>query len=445
MERALSPARRIVDTPAVFALHRLLVLASALALCGCTGGSGTFETDESATTSATSPATSGASETAGSTTAASESDTGTSTDASTDTNTGTGTGTGTPGIDYDAAGPHPVANDRFVLSSGDRELLVELWYPADPSATEAAAAGQSIAEFVPEGPDREAFDALLADLSPAGMIGTRTQTSAAFAAPPAAGSWPLLVFSHCHECVRFSSYSLAEHLASHGFVVAAPDHAGNTLFDPGALLSDEFLMTRVGDLQAVLDALTGEDDALPSSIKGKGVIDSSKIGAFGHSYGAATVGRLAQEDARILAAMPIAAPVENPIFPGTQVAAIERPLLFVRAEEDNSILAIGNNLIDLNFMGAHPPVWLIKVRDAGHWNFSDICGLTEHLAAGCGEGTRQTVAGEAFTYLDIDVARRLAGAYALAFFDLQLRGNADAAAYLASPEPAEWVEVSARE
>lgn len=431
MARTLSPARGIADTPAVFASHRVLAFASALALSGCTGGSGSSETDASATTTTTATTGSTASETASSTTAASESD--------------TGTDTGSAGIDYDAPGPHPVANDRFVLTAGDRELLVEVWYPADPASAEAAAAGQSIAEFVPEGPDREAFDALLTDLSPAGTIGTRTQTSSAFAAPPAAGSWPLLVFSHCHNCARFSSYSLAEHLASHGFVVAAPDHAGNTLFDSGALLSDEFLMTRVGDLQAVLDALTGDDDALPSSIKGEGIVDSSRIGAFGHSYGAATVGRLAQEDARILAAMPIAAPVENPIFPGTQVAAIERPLLFVRAEEDNSILAIGNNLINLNFTGANPPVWLVKVRDAGHWNFSDICGLTEDFAAGCGEGTRQTVAGEAFTYLDIDLARRLAGAYALAFFDLHLRDNADAAAYLASPEPAEWVEISVRE
>ncbi len=424
--------------------HPLLALASALALSGCAGGSGTSETEGgSATSTATGTATSSST---GTTTAAeSEAGTDADTDTGTDAGTDTGTDTGASGIDYDAPGPHPVGNDRFFLSSGERELLVEVWYPADPSAAEAAAAGQSIADFVPDGPDREVMDALLADLSAAGTIGTRTQTSAAFAAPPAAGSWPLLLFSHCHNCVRFSSYSLAEHLASHGFVVAAPGHAGNTLFDGGALLSDEFLLTRTGDLQAVLEAMTGDDASLPSSIQGEGLVDASRIGAFGHSYGAATVGRLAQEDPRILAAMPIAAPVENPIFSGTKLSAIERPLLFVRADEDNSILAIGNNLIGLNFMNANPPVWLLQVRDAGHWNFSDICGLTEDFAAGCGEGMRQTAPGEAFTYLDIDVARRLAGAYALAFFDLHVRGNADAADYLASPEPAEWVAISARE
>jgi predicted dienelactone hydrolase len=31
--------------------------------------------------------------------------------------------------------------------------------------------------------------------------------------------------------VRFQSYFLCEHLASHGFVVVAPDHIGNTTID----------------------------------------------------------------------------------------------------------------------------------------------------------------------------------------------------------------------
>ena len=87
----------------------------------------------------------------------------------------------------------------------------------------------------------------------------------------------------------------------------------------------------------------------------------------------------------------------------------------------------------------------IEVADAGHWSVSNLVGLIDGFMPGCGEDQRQTDPDEAFTYLDIDVARRLAGAYALAFFDLHVRGNADAAAYLASPEPAEWVEISARE
>jgi len=423
--------------------HRLLVLTAAILLGACTGEAGETAGTVSASASANATTTSSSS-TQGESAGETLTGTATTTTETTTTETTTETTDG-PALEYDKPGLHPVGNDHFVLTTGERELLVEVWYPADASAAAASAKGQPIADFVPDGPDRETMDALLAQLSPAGTIGTRTQTASALAAPPAAGPWPLLLFSHCHNCLRFSSFSLAEHLASHGFVVAAPDHTGNTLFDSDALLGDEFLLTRVDDLTAVLDALLTGDPSLPASIKDQELVDPTKVGAFGHSYGAATVGRLIQLDPRILAAMPIAAPVENPIFPGTKIAEITRPLLLVRADEDNSILQIGNNLINLNFMNANPPVWLLKVRDAGHWNFSDICGLTEDFNAGCGEGIRQTVADEPFTYLDIDVARRLASAYALAFFDLHLRGNTDAADYLATPEPSEWVEVEVRE
>jgi len=408
-------------------------LALALALTACSGGAAT-STDTAADTTATGTTTTS---TTTATTAASESTTAT---------TGTDTDTG-GAIDYAAPGPHPVANDRFTLQSGDRPLRVEVWYPADPSAAAAAAAGAPLLDFVPDEPDRSAFADLLANLSPAGTIGTRLQTRSAFAAAPAPGGpWPLLVFSHCHECVRFSAFSVAEHLASHGFVVAAPDHAGNTLFDglagDHAALDDAFLQIRRADLGAVLDALLGGAPEVPAALHG--LVDPARVGAFGHSFGAATVGRLAQEDPRVLAAMPIAAPVENLLFPGTMITSIHTPLFFVLAEEDNSIKVIGNNLIASNFKAANPPVWLLRVRDAGHWNFSDICGLTEAFNAGCGEGLRQAAPNDPFTYLDIDVARELAGAYALAFFDRHLRGNLAADTYLGAATPMEWVTVESR-
>jgi predicted dienelactone hydrolase len=176
-----------------------------------------------------------------------------------------------------------------------------------------------------------------------------------------------------------------------------------------------------------------------------GMSDATRVGALGHSFGAATVGRLAQEDPRVRAAMPIATPIENPFFPGNKIADIHVPLLSILAEEDNSIGALGNNLIASNFKIANPPIRLVEVRDAGHWNFTDICGLTDGFSPGCGEGVRQTVPGEAFTYLDIEVGRGIARAYAVAFFDRYLRDATDAAAYLDAPDPADVVTVEVRE
>ncbi len=424
--------------------RRSLVLALSLAACSPDAGStdtastGAAESTAVATTGPTTAPTTGVSTTAGTTTDTS----GTAPTSTGETDTGAA-------IDYTAPGPFVVGNTRFVLPAGDRSLQVEVWYPADAAAAADAAKGHPIAEFVADGPDRIAFEDLLAKLSPAGKIGTRLQTSSAFdGALAAGGPWPLLVFSHCHSCTRFSAFTIAEHLASHGFIVAAPDHAGNTLFDElagnSAELGEEFIKVRRADLGAVIDAmLAANSPDVPASLRGQA--DAARIGAIGHSFGASTVGRLAQEDPRVRAAMPIAAPIENPFFPGNKIADIHVPLLSILAEEDNSIGALGNTLIGNNFKSANPPIRLLRVTDAGHWNFTDICGLTEGFAPGCGEGVRQTVPGEAFTYLDIEVGRGIARAYAVAFFDRYLNDAPDAAAYLDAPDPAAVVTVEVRE
>jgi len=347
--------------------------------------------------------------------------------------------------DYDVPGSAPVGNATFSIVAGDRTLLVEAWYPADVSAAPAAEQGHPIETFVPEGPNRDAMVELLANLSEQGQAGVRLQTrSARDAASAGTGPYPLVMFSHCHNCARYSMFSIAEHLASHGFVVVAPDHNGNSLFDPGPsnIISEEFLQVRVADQIAVLDAvLDAGNSAVPEAIRG--AIDPTRVGAMGHSFGAATAGRLAQDDDRIVAALPIATPVENPIFSGTKLANIVEPLLFVLAAEDNSIQQIGNNLIESNFDAAATPAYLVRMKDTGHWGPSDICGLREEFNPGCGPGVRQTDGSE-FVYLDPAQARAIVAAYAVAFFDHHLRGNASALDFLQTATPPEVVEVETR-
>jgi hypothetical protein len=119
--------------------------------------------------------------------------------------------------------------------------------------------------------------------------------------------------------------------------------------------------------------------------------------------------------------------------------------MFILAREDNSISEIGNNIIRSNFKRANTPSWLQEIDDAGHWSFSDICALTPNLAPGCGEGTRQTEAGESFYYLENESARSLAASYVTAFFLAQLRGDAGARAFLSAKHPSGVVASSARE
>lgn len=350
--------------------------------------------------------------------------------------------------DYGQPGPHPVGHTRIVIddASGTRALPVEIWYPADPAEAAAAEAGVPLEEFEPRGPERELLAGLVVD-APAGC--TRAQTRSAAEAVPAAAAapYPLVVFSHCHECVRFSSFSIAERLASHGFAVAAVDHVGNTLYDAqagtGVPLSSEFLAVRATDVARVLDVLLDPGaPELPPELVGR--FDPARVGAMGHSFGAVTTGRVLQDDDRVRAGVVIAAPVQNPLLPGVALAEIAEPMLMMLAQEDNSILEVGNNLLRSNFDQANPPVWLVEFADAGHWSFSDVCGLVPAFDPGCGDGLRQTEPLTPFTYLDNELARDTAASYAARFFAAHLRDEAAADAELDVADPEGIVKVSVR-
>lgn len=335
-------------------------------------------------------------------------------------------------IAYEAVGPHRVGNRTVVLHDGarGRELRVEIWYPA---ADETTAGGEAMPLFAAAGPDRDALTAALAGAATA-CVNSQT-TSTRDATPLAGGKWPVLTFSHCHLCARFSSFSLAEYLASHGFAVIATDHTGGTMFDKLAGdnegLTESFLMTRAADVRFLLDTVLGAGEALPADLRGR--FDAGRVGAFGHSFGSVTTGRVAQTDDRVLAAAGLFAPFESPLPPGVKLAEIAKPVLFFVATEDNSISEFGNNLIRGNFDKANPPVWKVEIVDAGHLSVSDLCGMGEGFNAGCGDGSRQTRPGEPFTYIPVKTAIALTQTWLGYFFGAHVRGEAEALSWLQAP------------
>src|SRR5690606_31082340 len=139
------------------------------------------------------------------------------------------------------------------------------------------------------------------DVAPDECVRKQSNSAAAPELASVAKPLPTVVFSHCHGCARFSSYSLAERLASHGFLVAAVDHAGSTLFDQ---LLDELppldastLELRRDDVIRVIDELLDPAAAsLPSELVG--LADGERLGALGHSFGAVTTGLVLQDDPR---------------------------------------------------------------------------------------------------------------------------------------------------
>jgi len=332
---------------------------------------------------------------------------------------------------WERGGAQGVGHEVFVATDEKRArtLTIQVWFPA------ASNPGTALEDVVVD----EAQKATLKKLLAAAPDACTRKRIGSMKVAAATGPFPLIAFSHCHGCARFAMGEIAERLASHGFAVVAPDHTGNTLFDNTAPLSGEFLATRAADIEFAIDTVLNTP---PSTLSGR--FDGNKLGMFGHSYGAATTGLVLARDPRIKAGVAIAAPMENDLLPPAKMAEIKVPTMFLLAREDNSITEIGNKLIRSNFERAVAPIWLQEIDDAGHWSFSDICALTENLRPGCGEGTRQTEAGESFFYLENASARALAASYVTAFFLAHLNGDAGARAFLSAKHPSGVVTTSAR-
>lgn len=330
-----------------------------------------------------------------------------------------------PDLSVEQAGAHAVGTRRLTTQDATRTYTLQAWYP-----TTSATADVAIESLEAE-PLRTRYAGLLTGV---GTCPTR-RLDVAVDGEPEAGSFPMIVASHCHACTRFSNATTAIRLASHGFVVMTIDHTADTMWDlldgHEASLDAAQLALRVADLEVAIDV---ESPALVGA-------DRTRLGVFGHSFGAVTAGRLAQVDDRVQAAAALAAPMENPLIPGVALAEIAEPLLFLVAREDNSITEFGNKLIRDNFTAAANAAWKLEIADAGHWSVSDLDGLIPTFSKGCGAGTRQDD-GSPFTYIDPELGRSITASYVTAFFRANLAADDGARAYLTRGFPDEIVSVA---
>src|SRR5205085_6638082 len=111
------------------------------------------------------------------------------------------------------------------------------------------------------------------------------------AAVSAAGSRPLIVFSHGSGGIAIQSVHLMEQLASHGFVVVAPNHTGNTTADstavpPTSVAPAQALLDRVPDVSFVITHMTTLAATPANPFFGR--IDGANVGVAGHSFGGFT-------------------------------------------------------------------------------------------------------------------------------------------------------------
>jgi predicted dienelactone hydrolase len=201
-----------------------------------------------------------------------------------------------------------------------RELMVDIWYPAE-SARGPSAAYLDVPAFEsalgPEG--------LAKQFGPAaeGIRRGAVRTHAIANAPSASSSSPVLIFSPGGGMIRELYSAQLEDLASHGYIVAAISHPydafATVLPDGRAILYNSKrwpaipsvegevnlnqLEWRARDIRFVLDELTRAKQTVPPTLPFARYLDLSRVGAFGHSFGGEAAAHACQIDPRLKACL----------------------------------------------------------------------------------------------------------------------------------------------
>ncbi|MGV9315710.1 alpha/beta hydrolase family protein [Streptomyces sp. NPDC003691] len=200
--------------------------------------------------------------------------------------------------------------DPWEPAAKARELMATVHYPAaragGPGARTTAYATVAETRALVKGLGMEA--AVPAEL----LAATRTHSRPD--ARPARGRFPLVVLSPGFSVPRYTLTSLAEDLASRGYVTVSVDHAyesygmsvpgGRTLsckactaLDVDGVPASVVTATRAADVSYVLDRLTGRHPVWKHS----GIVDRKRIGMAGHSIGGASAATAMVTDRRVLA------------------------------------------------------------------------------------------------------------------------------------------------
>lgn len=252
---------------------------------------------------------------------------------------------------------------------------------------------------------------------------------------------PVLVFSHGSSGLAEQSFFMTEYFASHGFIVVACDHTGNTFTDRG--IPPETFQTRPLDISAVLDHV----ESLPEDHLLHGLF-SDQIVMSGHSFGGYTtlatsgadfavdafveecanggglVGNFCDflerpgvedrfrqgfHDPRVKVSIP-QAPFGGPVYQDG-IAAIDIPVLLLTGRVDRTLPPEQDG----------DPIWealdgesdlRVDFHTGGHFTFSNACQLAPGLIGeddGCGP-----------TNIGFERAFQAINAYSLAFTRLHL-------------------------
>jgi predicted dienelactone hydrolase len=302
-------------------------------------------------------------------------------------------------------------SETFTADPDDRrELLVQVWYPAEMAPGARPGAYWESAPFL---------------LNQLALVETHSYPDAPFA--NAQSPFPVLIFSHGYLLGYVSQNTVQmEELASHGYVVFSIAHpygalvvtypdGRRVLFSEDRLwaaldvlteqaaatsLIDESLRIWTADTIFVMDELERMNAGERASVF-TGRLDLARLGVFGMSFGGATAGQVCLVDSRCRAGINL----DGSQFGDLHDRAIERPFMVMYDEATE-----GMN--DFVYEQARDAVYRITVKGSLHTDFTDMALMSPFLK-------RVGIFGP----IDGQRVVRILNDYTLAFFDQHLKGK----------------------
>ncbi|EFC85454.1 serine aminopeptidase domain-containing protein [Parafrankia sp. EUN1f] len=330
----------------------------------------------------------------------------------------------------DQPGPYAVGYQTLIVPNPDRPdrtLTTSVWYPTWKGPTRAGERPQDGAARYP----------VASDIA----VPSRVAQQGRSIAP---GRFPLVVISHGSAGSRVQLAYLAEALATHGFVVAAPDHPGDTMIEAAEGRQAplvELASDRLVDVSNVISAFTDDDCPLSS------IVRADEIGVVGFSFGGltsvvSTVGFLrAPADPRVRAVVGIAPATE--VVPARLLGRVRVPALLIGGRLDGAVPFERNARRAFDELTGARPRYLVTVAGGTHNSFTEICA---QAAAARGHDVEDGVrvrleVTEELTCrppaIDIDRAQGLATYYTVAFLESRLAGVPGYDSYLTVAAAAE--------
>jgi dienelactone hydrolase len=262
-----------------------------------------------------------------------------------------------------------------------RELMVWLWYPAEPVP------GAVPAEYLPANwKQARQQDQGLGSLLLQRIDAIRVHAVTDAPVSPAESSYPALILSPGYGPLPTDYTSLAEDLASHGYLVAGiantysasvvvfPDgrvvrrvpeaSIPETSAEAGKQAADRLVMVWAADVVSVINRL----EKLNADTNGKfcGRLDLNRLGIFGHSFGGAASAQACLLDDRCKAGIDL----DGTLFGDVVQKGVKQPFMFITSEPISPELDEQDRRSFKSSL-ENGAVW-IMIKGSRHFNFTDL-------------------------------------------------------------------------